>query len=139
MFRGSYFFETTINHYRQPNYLGDNGLDWANSEMLSSYNAEMNSVISAFKEWQPNTNPDAYYLFVVPKFSEGGVEGFMPRNRRFGFVTLSQLDARLVAHEIGHGAFNLRHTFPEVPQGSTDNLSDYPPAGGQAADSQTSC
>lgn len=65
----------------------------------------------------------------------------------------------MVAHEIGHGAFNLRHTFsqglgigeanslgngiptgrgPEVPQGSTDNLMDYPPAGGQAADTQTS-
>jgi len=60
------------------------------------------------------------------------VEGFMPRSRRFGFVTLNQLDARLVAHEVGHGAFNLRHTFPEAPQGSTDNLMDYPPTGGQA-------
>ncbi len=105
--------------------LGDNGLDWADSEMLSSYNAEMNSVISEFKNWKTDADPDAYYLFVVPQFSEGGLEGFMPRNRRFGFVTLSQLDARLVAHEIGHGAFNLRHTFPEVAQGSTDNLMDY--------------
>ncbi|BDX37768.1 hypothetical protein CYCD_11230 [Tenuifilaceae bacterium CYCD] len=105
--------------------LGDNGLDWADSEMLSAYNTEMNSVISAFKDWKTNADPDAYYLFVVPQFSEGGVEGFMPRNRRFGFVTLSQLDARLVAHEIGHGAFNLRHTFPEAQQGSTDNLMDY--------------
>ncbi len=104
---------------------GDNGLDWADKDMLSSYNAEMNSVISAFKDWKTDADPDAYYLFVVPQFSEGGVEGFMPRNRRFGFVTLSQLDARLVAHEIGHGAFNLRHTFPEVAQGSTDNLMDY--------------
>lgn len=105
--------------------LGDNGLDWADKDMLSSYNAEMNSVISAFKDWKTDADPDAYYLFVVPQFSEGSVEGFMPRNRRFGFVTLSQLDVRLVAHEIGHGAFNLRHTFPEVAQGSTDNLMDY--------------
>ena len=68
---------------------------------------------------------------VVPAFSEGSVEGFMPRNRRFGFVTAGQLNARTVAHELGHGAFNLRHTFPKVSQGSTDNLMDYPPLGGQ--------
>lgn len=59
--------------------LGENGLDWVDSEMLSSYNAEMNSVISEFKNWKTDAYPDAYYLFVVPQFSEGGVEGFMQR------------------------------------------------------------
>lgn len=108
--------------------LGDNGLDWAQSDMLSSYDSEMNSVISAFKDWKENPDPDAYYLFVVPKFSESNLEGFMPRNRRFGFITADQLNARTVAHELGHGAFNLRHTFPEATQGSTDNLMDYPPS-----------
>ena len=57
--------------------LGDNGLDWADKEMLSAYNKEMNSVIKEFKHWQPDADPDAYYLFVVPKFSESKVEGFM--------------------------------------------------------------
>jgi predicted chitinase len=85
----------------------------------------MNSVISAFKDWQPSYDPNAYYLFVVPSFSESTLAGFMPRSRRFGFVTPNQLDAQLVAHELGHGAFNLRHTFPAVPQGTTDNLMDY--------------
>jgi|GEM_PF-1957729 len=105
--------------------LGDNGLDWTNSELLSAYNTEMNSVISAFKDWHPNSDPDAYYLFAVPKFSDNTVEGFMPRNRRFGFISAEQLYSRNVAHELGHGAFNLRHTFPEVQQYSTDNLMDY--------------
>jgi len=108
--------------------LGANGLDWASKEMLSSYNAEMNSVISAFKEFNPNADPDAFYLFVVPNFSESSIEGFMPRNRRFGFITQKQLDGRLIAHELGHGAFNLKHTFS--PDGwnikdNTDNLMDY--------------
>ncbi|NVO10121.1 MAG: fibronectin type III domain-containing protein [Bacteroidales bacterium] len=115
--------------------LGDNGLDWANKDMLSSYNAEMNSVISAFKGWKPDADPDAYYLFIVPKFSEGNVEGFMPRNRRFGFVTQLQLDGRTIAHELGHGAFNLKHTFSpsdwNIQQGITDNLMDYPSTAGQ--------
>ena len=105
--------------------LGANGLDWADKEMLSSYNAEMNSLITTFKTWKKDADPDAYYLFIVPKFSEAGVEGFMPRNRRFGFVTYDQLKDRTIAHELGHGAFHLTHTFPEVPQGSTDNLMDY--------------
>ncbi len=48
------------------------------------------------------------------------------------FVTKDQLDARTVAHELGHGAFALRHTFSEknvvsLPQGKTDNLMDYTP------------
>lgn len=111
--------------------LGDNGLDWTDSELLSAYNTEMNSVISAFKDWHPNSDPDAYYMIVVPKFSDNTVEAFMPRNRRFGFISADQLYSRNVAHELGHGAFNLRHTFPEVQQYSTDNLMDYPPTGGQ--------
>lgn len=109
--------------------LGTNGLDWAEKDMLSSYNSEMNSVISAFKGWKPTADDDAFYLFVVPKFSENNVEGYMPRNRRFGFVTLDQLKDRTVAHELGHGAFNLKHTFSphdwNISQGTTDNLMDY--------------
>lgn len=109
--------------------LGENGLDWADKDMLSSYNSEMNSLISAFKNWKSDADPDAYYLFIVPKFSEENLEGFMPRNRRFGFVTQSQLYSRTVAHELGHGAFNLHHTFSTsgwaIAQTSTDNLMDY--------------
>jgi hypothetical protein len=127
--------------------LGDNGLDWADKEMLSAYNQEMNALIAAFKDWAEENgqtlNHDAFYLFVVPRFSESGLEGFMPLNHRFGFVAQEQVQlddrnnlsamhiARTVAHELGHGAFNLRHTFSEknfvtLPQGTTGNLMDYP-------------
>jgi|GEM_PF-1584182 len=110
--------------------LGDNGLDWADKQMLSAYNEEMNSVIKEFKHWKSNADKDAYYLFVVPSFSENSVEGYMPLGYNYGFVTKAQLDARTVAHELGHGAFALRHTFSEknvvyLPKGTTDNLMDY--------------
>jgi len=53
----------------------------------------------------------------------------MPRNRRFGFITQAQLNGRTIAHELGHGAFNLLHTFSadgwNIPNTTTDNLMDY--------------
>lgn len=109
--------------------LGSNGLDWTDSELLSAYNTEMNGVISGFRGSHLSFAPDAYYLFVVPSFSEGRVEGFMPLTRRYGFIAVSQLNARTLAHELGHGAFSLRHTFSPknveyLPLGTTSNLMD---------------
>ncbi|MEY1639431.1 hypothetical protein [Tenuifilum osseticum] len=122
--------------------LGENGLDHAENELLSAYNPEMNSVISAFKAWQGSINSQAAYLFLVPR-ADGGLQGYMPFNRQFGFVVAptgsdGNVDAaalaRTVAHELGHGIFSLRHTFSEknfvtLPQGKTDNLMDYPSTG----------
>ncbi len=62
----------------------------------------------------------------------------MPFNRHFGFIFLEN-DKNLasnpeklqhtIAHELGHGAFTLYHTFSSkdksIPQGSTYNLMDY--------------
>ncbi|MEJ5317954.1 MAG: hypothetical protein WHS63_13165 [Tenuifilum sp.] len=87
-------------------------------------------------------NSQAAYLFLVPK-ADGGLQGYMPFNRQFGFVVAptgsdGNVDAaalaRTVAHELGHGIFSLRHTFSEknfvtLPQGKTDNLMDYPSTG----------
>jgi hypothetical protein len=57
----------------------------------------------------------------------------MPRNKQAGFVFIgphkgdTQEFLKTIAHELGHGAFNLKHTFLEhnLPSGSTDNLMDY--------------
>jgi len=69
--------------------------------------------------------PAVHLDFVVPRFSDATLQGYMPRARRFGFIAQSSTDARTLAHELGHGAFNLSHTFPVLPQGTTDNLMDY--------------
>jgi hypothetical protein len=69
-------------------------------------------------------------LFVIPGITSGGdINGYMPIKSRYGFVT-SSASKRDVAHELGHGVFNLRHTFSaenvfQAPQGSTNNLMDY--------------
>ncbi|MDR2886645.1 MAG: hypothetical protein LBV26_01375, partial [Bacteroidales bacterium] len=64
----------------------------------------------------------------VPSIS-GDAGGYMPLNRQFGFVENSGNPEHAMAHELGHGAFNLWHTFSDrdfvAAQGATDNLMDY--------------
>ncbi|HUW05372.1 MAG TPA: fibronectin type III domain-containing protein [Williamwhitmania sp.] len=100
-------------------------LEFGSSEMASSYTEGMNTLIDAYKVANPSLEDDTYYLFVVPRFSDATLQGYMPRARRFGFIAQSSTGARTLAHELGHGAFNLEHTFPVLPQGTTDNLMDY--------------
>jgi len=61
----------------------------------------------------------------------GDVAGYMPLQRQVGFIYDSP-NLFIIAHELGHGAFNLRHTFsPEsfiAAERTTQNLMDY--AGG---------
>jgi hypothetical protein len=54
----------------------------------------------------------------------------MPFKRGFGYVftDLTTDPLKTIAHELGHGAFNLRHTFDEhhaSVKGATNNLMDY--------------
>ncbi len=76
-----------------------------------------------------------FTMVVVPKL-EHDYNGYMPRGRELGFVEPIGGNAingihpfsRLVAHELGHGAFGLLHTweeYPDLDQGQTDNLMDY--------------
>jgi len=61
----------------------------------------------------------------------GDVAGYMPLQRQVGFI-YDNPNLFIIAHELGHGAFNLRHTFsPEsfiAAERTTQNLMDY--AGG---------
>jgi hypothetical protein len=107
----------------------DNG----SSGVLSTYTGDMKTVINSYL----NTNKlsdDNYYLFLVPKGTNVTESGYMPRSKQCGFIFLSgnEKDAtpviRTMAHELGHGAFTLEHTFADytaLAQGSTDNLMDY--------------
>ena len=102
------------------------------SGLLSNYSADMRALIRQYKQEKGSTiDEDSYYLFLLP---EGGIQGYMPRAKQFGFLfTQGQGSEELtttIAHELGHGAFHLQHIFTEygTPEGSTDNLMDY--AGG---------
>ncbi|MDR1180674.1 MAG: hypothetical protein LBL13_01670, partial [Bacteroidales bacterium] len=96
------------------------------SNAVSVYSADQKAVIKAFGTMEK----DALYLFFVEnvKSKDGDIGGYMPLQRQAGFIyDLPNND--LIAHELAHGAFNLRHTFSSeefaAAQGSTDNLMDY--------------
>lgn len=105
----------------------NNGLDVDDVTLMKKYSREMRSIKNAYRQYDSAYVKDAYYLFVVGGFhttGNGSVKGFMPRGRAAGFVSHSA-DAKMIAHELGHGAFGLEHTFPEIDQSSTANLMDY--------------
>jgi|GEM_PF-2665943 len=104
--------------------------DDGESGLLSNYTGDMKTVINAYPgKFQDNT----YYLFLVNHPKSGALaKGYMPRNKQAGFIFVSNHSGadiiNTIAHELGHGAFNLQHTFDEFPalvKGTTDNLMDY--------------
>jgi hypothetical protein len=110
--------------------------DDGESGLLTNYTPDMKKVISAYKD---RMSDDTYYIFLVsnPK-NNASLLGYMPRSKPAGFVFAnnhSTEDALVhtMAHELGHGAFNLQHTFSDdskggkyrIPEGDTDNLMDY--------------
>ncbi len=101
------------------------------NSLLSNYTGEMAQLRSTVKS-QSYHDEDALYLIVVPSMEEAGRLGYMPRKRRFGFLTAAgNADpftfARTAAHELAHGAFHLQHVydrFGPLEPGNTDNLMD---------------
>jgi len=106
--------------------------DDGESGLLSNYTGDMKKVINTFGD----LDDDTYYLFLVNTTKAGGELGYMPRSKQAGFIFANRHGAntealvRTMAHELGHGAFNLHHTFEEpnlnLAKGATDNLMDYP-------------
>jgi len=104
--------------------------DDGGSGLLSNYTGDMKAVINAFGDLKD----EEYYLFLIDKPASGSKLGYMPRSKQAGFIFTEPNgnDAMRIihtmAHELGHGAFTLKHTFAEytaIAQGSTDNLMDY--------------
>ncbi len=99
------------------------------SSAIAVYNADQNAIISKFKE-KNNLESNALYLFFVDNVvgKTGDVAGYMPLQRQVGFIYDSP-NLFVIAHELGHGAFNLRHTFSSenfiAAEHSTQNLMDY--------------
>jgi hypothetical protein len=97
--------------------------------LFANYTGDMKKVISAYGNLLKNT----FYLFLIDRPRDPSTLGYMPRNRQAGFVFIESHRgdagefAKTIAHELGHGAFNLRHIFAEygLPIGATDNLMDY--------------
>lgn len=103
------------------------GLDSAESDWISGFNEKMKRFNRAY-QWEKHIEDDAYYLFLIPG-SGSARAGFMPFRRRFGYIFTENTSdfARTIAHELGHGAFRLAHTFEkfDLRRGATANLMDY--------------
>lgn len=107
----------------------EDAFDDGDAGLLSSYTDDMKKVLRAFGSFRDNT----YYLFIIQEPRNQATLGYMPRSRQAGFVFAAPHNGdateflKTIAHELGHGAFNLQHTFREhnLPAGVTDNLMDY--------------
>jgi len=104
--------------------LGSDGLEAADATLFSKYSPEMRALRDSFRTQDTAYDKNAYYLFIVPNFSDPAQFGYMVRGRAVGFLTAGA-NAREAAHELGHGAFGLEHSFPKPAQGATTNLMDY--------------
>ncbi len=102
------------------------------SGIFSSFPYPMREFNQAYRDRATQYDDNAYYIFLV-EGAHANKAGFMPFKRQFGYIFTDELGgttiAKAIAHELGHGAFRLRHTFsPEdfkAQEGSTDNLMDY--------------
>ncbi|WMJ75145.1 hypothetical protein RCC89_18540 [Cytophagaceae bacterium ABcell3] len=88
------------------------------------------------KGGEDEMDPETAYILAVNEVSniEDDQLGKMPPTQQFGFIYTANVReealARTVAHEIGHGAYHLEHTFLRIylgknSEGATDNLMDY--------------
>jgi len=106
------------------------------SELLSAYTPAMRRLNDAYRQ-ERGFAPGTAYLFVMDDSGRGrdrDAAGFMPRGKQAGYIFKGSLGgydiAQVIAHELGHGRWRLRHTFDKayggvLGQGSTDNLMDY--------------
>jgi hypothetical protein len=107
-------------------------LDNTDPDDRMNYTGEMKTVISAYRESFSGNDGDCY-LFFFDGSTDRTAEGYMPFKKRYGFIYKNDQSPerwlRTLAHELGHGAFRLRHTYSgeneyQQAEGSTDNLMD---------------
>lgn len=113
----------------------EEGFKTTGLSMASRYTSDMNKVIKAYKETHKISQNTLVLFFVTSPNSDK--MGYMPLTGDYGFIFNLSSNVELLAHELSHGAFNLRHTFsddaywrgngkaPVFPEKTTQNLMDY--------------
>ncbi len=131
---GKYFtivVEEQFDEDKKLEFLND-GLDVTETSLLSTESEDMKLLLQAYTEEHTIKDSNEAYIFICPSANDINVKGDMPRNKSVGYVFSSaskygtETDVRTIAHEIGHGIFDLEHTFDfGVQRGTTTNLMDY--------------
>lgn len=132
---GKHFTVEVEDQFDEKKELGflDDGLDVSETSLLSLESKEMKELTQAYVDAHPGIedSKDAY-IFICPSAKDKNVKGDMPRNKSIGYVFSSattygtDTDAWTIAHELGHGIFDLEHTFDfGVNKNTTKNLMDY--------------
>ncbi|MCD9583357.1 hypothetical protein LVK05_15095, partial [Tenacibaculum maritimum] len=104
------------------------------SGFAAQYTEQQRQINSKLKE-HPQYQQDAYYLILTDKEpSSSNEKGLMPIGRQFGYVYTANCNTAnciplTAAHELGHGAFQLKHPFSNKSynwsKGATNWLLDY--------------
>ncbi len=101
------------------------------SSAFTVYNTDQKAIVKAYESSKNGKlEKGAFYLFFVNnvQFKNRSIAGYMPLQRQVGFIYDSP-GLNTIAHELGHGAFNLLHTFSTekflAGEGTTQNLMDY--------------
>ena len=114
-------------------FLLEDGLDLERKGKWDILSDEM-EYIKYLYSMERKVEHGAAYIFILNKRHsvDASVVGDMPRGQASGFMFVDEnleffADARLVAHELGHGLYSLQHTFdyPALENTETDNLMDY--------------
>lgn len=109
-----------------PNGTIDNG----KSGFAANYTKQQQEINSALRNRQ-DYDSHAYYLITTDLIPTEPEKGFMPLGRQFGYIFCRTANCipHTIAHEIGHGTFELKHPFSEHSYGwtpgSTNWLMDY--------------
>jgi len=120
---------STINDFTDDlNALTPNGTITSGESGFAAQYTDQQRSINAVLRGRSDYKENAYYLILTNKTPTTSDEkGLMPLGRQFGYIY--ETTAKTVAHELGHGAFQLKHPFSSLShgwqQGSTDWLLDY--------------
>ncbi|WP_212004580.1 fibronectin type III domain-containing protein [Chitinophaga sp. HK235] len=92
--------------------------DGKSAFLSNDFTGEEKALKKAYRKGR-NIDKEVTYLFVVNEVAlkNGDLLGKMPRQSQFGLIFSKDASAenigRTVAHEVGHGAYTLEHTFSD--------------------------
>ncbi len=99
-------------------------IDYNGSGIASDYPKELRAIKDYYKKEFTNYNSKAYHIFIIDKSIAvtRPLQGFMPKTRQWGFLFEAHINdtsaneskqdkATVIAHELGHGVYNLGHPF----------------------------